>query len=389
LAKNPDDRQQNAEELSDELRNSSHQIFIPLAITGPEAEAQYDLIDGAAVSPGPGEHEETAESNLRLVKRRRRRFAVAAAAALVAVIAAAALWGLPSASSRRNPADVSANVVAAPSLSPEAAPAIGSDPDSLELAARTPAQNNNAGGASTPGAQATPGSTQQTQPTLDSARQAQAANPAAPNNKAVAQTATLPTPSPAPAPIPPRAQPQMPPAPSPDIALKRSQQLASEPDLSQGPVKERDGGRQRRENDSAIGDPDPGQSGDMDRESDRNYEYNPPRRRNNDTFNRRRMPDPPNRDAGNRDGANDYQDDSGSVGPKLYQWSGRVNNEREITIELPGVPGTVEIPRAYRDRVGVIEPPSANNRWSCVVLRILGRGGVSFVIRWWPSARKA
>ena len=181
----------------------------------------------------------------------------------------------------------------------------------------------------------------------------------------------------------------MPPAPSPDIALKRSQQLASEPDLSQGPVKERDGARQRRENDSAIGALDPGQSGDMDRESDHNYEYNPPRRRNNDTFNRRRMPDPPNRDAENRDGANDYQDDSGSVGPKLYQWSGRVNNEREITIELPGVPGTVEIPRAYRDRVGVIEPPSANNRWSCVVLRILGRGGVSFVIRWWPSARRA
>jgi hypothetical protein len=181
----------------------------------------------------------------------------------------------------------------------------------------------------------------------------------------------------------------MPPAPSPDIALKRSQQLASEPDLSQGPVKERDGGRQRRENDSAVGDPDAGQSGDMDRESDRNYEYNPPRRRNNDTFNRRRMPDPPNRDAENRGGANDYQDDSGSVGPKLYQWSGRVNNEREITIELPGVPGTVEIPRAYRDRVGVIEPPSANNRWSCVVLRILGRGGVSFVIRWWPAARRA
>ena len=96
-----------------------------------------------------------------------------------------------------------------------------------------------------------------------------------------------------------------------------------------------------------------------------------------------------NQDDGDREDRDDGHNDSDRLGPKLYQWSGRVNNEREITIELPGVPGTVEIPRAYRDRVGVIEPPSANNRWSCVVLRILGRGGVSFVIRWWPSARKA
>src|SRR5262245_59714025 len=174
---------------SEELRKASHQIFIPLAVTSPGAEDQYDLRDGTAVSVDPGENDETAESNLRLVRRRRRRFAVVAAAALVAIVAAAALWGLPSASSRRNPADVSANVVAAPSPSPEAAPGAGSDPDSLELAARTSAQNNNAGGASTPGAQATPGPTQQTQAPLDPARQAQAANSAAPNNKAAAQTA--------------------------------------------------------------------------------------------------------------------------------------------------------------------------------------------------------
>ncbi|MBO0861588.1 MAG: protein kinase [Chloracidobacterium sp.] len=382
LAKNPDDRQQYAEELSEELRKSTHEIFIPLAATSLEAEAQYDPNGGTAIYPSPDENEIT-ESDLRLVRRRRRRLAVAASAALVAAIAAAALWGLPSASSRRNPANVSANIVA-PSPSSDAAP---SKPDSLELAARTSAQNNNTGGASTTGPQATPSSTQQTQPAPDYARQAKAAN-LAPNTKSIAQTATLPTPSPAPAPIPPRTRPQMPPAPAPDIALKRSQQLASEPDVSQGPVKERDSGRQRRENASAIGDPDPGQNGDIDSESDRAYEYNPPRKRNNDTFNRHRIPDPPNRDREDRDGVNDYQEDSDIVGPKLYQWSGRVNNEREITIELPGVPGTVEIPRAYRDRVGVVEPPSAHNRWSCVVLRIIGRGGFSFVIRWWPSAHR-
>jgi hypothetical protein len=176
----------------------------------------------------------------------------------------------------------------------------------------------------------------------------------------------------------------MPPAPSLDIALKRSPQLASEPDLSQGPVKERAG--QSRENDSATGDSNPGQSGDMNSESQSDYEYNPSRRRNNDTLNRRRLPDPQNRDGEDRDGG---RDDSGRLGPKLYQWSGRVDNERKITIELPGVPGTVEIPRAFRSRVGVIEPPTANNRWSCVVLRVFGRGGVSFVIRWWPAAARS
>src|SRR5882672_5135500 len=360
LAKNPADRQQSADELSEELRTLSHQIFIPLAVTSPEAD-------------DPGENGETAESNLRLVRRRRRRFVVAAAT-LIALITAAALFGWPSALSRRNAADVSANLVAAASPSPEAAPAIGSDADSLELAASAPSQNNNGASASTPNAQATP----------DSTRQAQAANSAAPNNKAAAQTAIPPTPSPVPAPIPPRAQPQMPPAPSPDIALKRSTQPASEPDLSQGPGKERDGDGQRRENDSATDNSNPGQSGDMKPDSDRHYDYAPNRRRNNDTLNRRRLPDPPNRDEEDRDRGNGDHDDSGRIGPKLYQWNGRVDYQREITIELPGVPGMVEIPRAYRDRVGVIGPPSANNRWSCVVLRIFGRGGVSIIVRWWP-----
>jgi len=243
-----------------------------------------------------------------------------------------------------------------------------------------PAQNNNASGASAPGAQTAP----------ESAQQTQAANSAAPGNKAAAQTVIPPTPSPIPSPIPPKGSPQMPPAPALDIALKRSTQPQSEPDLSQGPVKER-GDAQRIENDSATGDSNSGRSGDIDPDSDRNYDYNPSRRRNSDTPNRRRLPDPPNRDREDRDSDDDDDDDddSGRIGPKLYQWSGRVDYQREITIELPGVPGTVEIPRAFRGRVGVIEPPSAANRWSCVVLRIFGRGGVSFVIRWWPAARNA
>src|SRR5262245_39468021 len=141
LAKNPADRQQSSEELSEELRNSSNQILIPLAVANPEAEDQYESGNGIAPSVDPVEDEETAESNLRLVRRRRRRFVVAAAATLIAVVTAAVLFGWPSASSQRNGADVSANVVAAASPSPEASPAAGSDADSLELAAGAPSQN--------------------------------------------------------------------------------------------------------------------------------------------------------------------------------------------------------------------------------------------------------
>ncbi|HKD36383.1 MAG TPA: serine/threonine-protein kinase, partial [Pirellulales bacterium] len=221
LAKNPADRQQSAEELSEELRTSSNQILIPLAVTNSEAEGQYDPVGGVAPFVDPAENEEAAESSLRLVRRRRRRFVVAAAT-LIAVVTAA-LFAWPSASSKRKAPDASANLVAGASPSPEASPAVGSDADSLELAANASSQNNNGSGVSTPSAQAA----------SDSARQTQAANSTAPNNKAVAQTAIPPTPSPAPAPIPLGTQPQMPPAPSPEIALKRSTQPESEPDISQ------------------------------------------------------------------------------------------------------------------------------------------------------------
>jgi serine/threonine protein kinase len=374
LAKSPDDRQQSAEDLSEELRASSNQILIPLAVANPEAEDQYAFGNGIAPSVDAVENEETAESDLRLVRRRRRRIAVAAAATLIAVVTAAVLFGWPSASSRGKAVDMSASVVGTPS--PEAAPAVGSDADSLELAAGASSQNNNGAVVSTPGAQAAP----------DSARQLQAANSAAPSNKAVA---IPPTPSPAPAPIPSGARPQMPPAPSPEIAINRAPQLESEPDPSQGPDKENNGGSHQRENDTATGDPNHRQSDDMNRDSDRDDGYAPNRRRDNGGINRRRLPDPPNRDDGGREDGDDDHDDSSRVGPKLYQWSGRVDYQREITIELPGVPGTVEVPRAFRDRVGVIEPPSANNRWSCVVLRVFGRGGVSIIVRWWPAARKS
>jgi hypothetical protein len=180
----------------------------------------------------------------------------------------------------------------------------------------------------------------------------------------------------------------MPPAPSPDIAAARAPQPDSDPDLAQAPSRERDGGGWRRENETTNGNPSRSSNGAAGSDSDRNDDNDdrePNRKRNDDAGGYRRLPDPPNR--GGRDDDDDDRFDR--IGPKLIQWSGRVNYEREIKIEMPGVPGTVEIPRAYRDRVGIVEPPSAHNQWRCAVLRVFGRGGVSIVIRWWPAARNA
>jgi serine/threonine protein kinase len=74
------------------------------------------------------------------------------------------------------------------------------------------------------------------------------------------------------------------------------------------------------------------------------------------------------------------------MGPTLISWSGFVNHERTVTLELPGTPGTVEIPRSYSRKVGMVEPPTSDNGWRRVVLRIIGDGEVSIVVRWWPQS---
>lgn len=68
----------------------------------------------------------------------------------------------------------------------------------------------------------------------------------------------------------------------------------------------------------------------------------------------------------------------------MIPWQGYVNGSREVTLELPGVPGMVDIPQSFRKRVGIKEPPSPSNGWRRAVLRVFGNGDVSLVIRWWP-----
>ncbi|MFN7930828.1 MAG: hypothetical protein U0Y68_23465, partial [Blastocatellia bacterium] len=70
--------------------------------------------------------------------------------------------------------------------------------------------------------------------------------------------------------------------------------------------------------------------------------------------------------------------------PKVIPWQGRVNGSREVMLEMPGVPGMVDIPHPYRKKVGIIEPPSPSNGWRRAVLRVFGNGDVSLIVRWWP-----
>lgn len=75
--------------------------------------------------------------------------------------------------------------------------------------------------------------------------------------------------------------------------------------------------------------------------------------------------------------------------PKLYSWRGEVDRVRHVTIEMPGEPGTIQIPRDFRKRVGVVEPPSPSNGWRRVVLRVFGDGLVSVILRWYPNRRSS
>jgi serine/threonine-protein kinase len=72
------------------------------------------------------------------------------------------------------------------------------------------------------------------------------------------------------------------------------------------------------------------------------------------------------------------------IEPKVISWQGRVYGSREITLEMPGVPGMLDVPRNFRKKVGVVEPPSPSNGWRRAVLRVFGDGDVSLIVRWLP-----
>jgi serine/threonine protein kinase len=369
LAKTPGERQQSVGELARELRAAmSNQIIIPL-----KTETIVERLDRAFVNSDGASGaslEESPDEKMRLARRRRRRAAIAAAALLV-LSAGGVLLGrhLIKPQPTVNPEMMAASASPSPDLT--ATPAaedladLSSDEDAMETAARLLQEGIK--------------------------EMSTLANPTPqPSGSPIPLTATEPgTSRTAPGtqsaiinglPAPPKAQPQTPPMPAPSIVATRVVKPESEPDISQAPRKEEENSPQN------------GNSPDQN-DSDRSEGGYEDRHRANTSGVSRRPQRQPEREAraenDNRDDGSPYDDEGPlRIGPRLIQWNGDVFNERVIKIEMPGVPGTIEIPRVYRDRVGVIESPSHSNNWRYAVLRVFGQGPVTILVRWWPMSSK-
>lgn len=377
LAKSPDERQQSVQELAEEIRLASRQVVIPL-----NAEVPFDVQSA----------EETAElDRLMLVRRRRRRVAVAAAV-VVLVVLASAIFGRNWLASRALPLIGGTKELAAmPSPSPSAT--VPSDLDSLELAAQLPADPltgnhpNSGPVAKTTSSPSTAGS-QSAQPPSGQPGSSHSVfthtGVGSTKNPAKSQTQT--TPAPASVSVS-KPQPQTTPMPTPAVTATRTPQATTQ---SSQPTGQPTGAKSQRAPDERRNAPRNDDT--MARASNEDASREVAASRRDRIANNR------DRDEGNfRRDSSDYENggrgsigrqEAEQIGPKLIQWSGRVNGECEVLIDLPGTPGTLEIPRVYRNRVGVIEPPSASNRWRHARLRVFGDGGVSFVVRWWPLANQ-
>jgi len=383
LAKNPDERPQNIEELTEELRYGARQIFVPLQTAG---EANQEEVEGTP---------EDDFDRLMVARRRRRRIALAAAAIVLVAAATGLLLGKNWLGSRF--AGVSSPNVASMTPSPSPSPSPGnsaapaSDADSLELAAHLPLERapNSAVGAPGNGS----GNKNASPQANASANQPAAKSLPADATSAPAKPVTNPAPSTKAAAKsgPPRqvaAKTHSHSTSSASAAASRAPQTNNPPkqtEVAQAPPKAENNPPKPREdnpvaenasNTASNAEPPPVSRRDRIA-NNRNDTFG--RERNESAGNSRRNPRIDNTDAEN---APDVE----HLGPKLIQWSGSVNREREVTIDLPGVPGTLEIPRVYRDRVGIVQPPSASNHWRTATVRVFGQGGVSFVVRWWPMS---
>jgi hypothetical protein len=405
LKKNPIERQQSVGEFAAELRAGVNQIVIPLQHTLEEEE---ETVSSNLVLASEANVLFESDEQLNLTQGRRRFTAVAAVSLFLIFSTAGLLLARHLNGSGRAPSADPGNIAATASSSPAATTSQNSangvssplsDADALELAARgsqgyvpivspshTPPVKT----------QAIETNTVHTRPAVKSHSKGKEQK-----RPIVARTDFPP---------PPSAKPQSPPAPSPAITANRVPQPTSEPDIAQAP-------RRRDENSVRKSEPNdnidnrrpqydrPGARGprrdreleakrrgpvdsDRDDHSDDDSDDDSEQDRSDRDRKERQKKDKDKRDDERRD--DDRRDDDEEwdrIGPKLITWRGSVDEERVIKIEMPGVPGTIEIPRVYRYRVGVVEPPSHSNRWRCAVLRVFGRGSVSILVRWWPMAR--
>jgi serine/threonine protein kinase len=369
LAKNPPERQQSVGELDRELRaGMSNQIIIPLKTETIVHKLNQTFPDGEYVPDAS--LAEAADESSRLARRRR---AYVVTASLLLLLAVGVLFGRHLLRTQPKTAEMASNsVLPAPGMT--ATPAAGeenqadssSDEDAMETAARLLQE-----GIKEMTSLTNPTPQPQTSPTPNIA--ANASETIAGGIDAGGPLA------------PPKVQPQTPPMTDPPIIATRLVKPESEPDVSQAPK------NNAARNNELEGSANNGTAPDNE-STERNDGVLEDRQQENSPANHRRLHGRSERaDRGenyNRNAAPYDEDEPQRLGPRLIQWNGDVTSERVITIEMPGVPGTIEIPRAYRNRVGVIESPSHNNNWRYAVLRVFGQGPVTILVRWWPMASK-
>lgn len=386
LAKTPDERQQSISELSEALSRSTRQIVVPLQSDRAVESGVISMFESDASEAD--ESEEIIIDRARLVRRRRRRVALAAAALIVAAIAVGGMLGkdwLASTAGQLMAGNSVSNSQSSGSIQ-GGQNSFLSDADYLEeLASQLPyggispkpslpqtAQNNSTHSVAVVSPIIKPGNT-------------------SPNVTAKVATPTAPKPAPLPTPQSAKSQKQAAQNSAPVTPAVRPSSPANQPvgqssEVAQAKSNAGENASVRRENDNSSGQPNSNSGNVVTPPTAGRDRIASNRSRNDEDDNYRRHPNSRSQEPDdNIDDGEPYREEPRQIGPKLIQWSGSVNREREIIIELPGVPGTLEIPRVYRNRVGMVEPPSASNRWRCAKLRVFGKGGVSIVVRWWPS----
>lgn len=370
LAKSPEDRQQSVQELADQLQANARQVVVPLlpAMSADGALSDVDAgTDAASVD------------RLVLVRRRRRRVAVAAVAILFVMLASAML-GRHWLASRALPLLESA----LPGASPTPEELIASDADSLELAAQLSGEVL-AGGAANNSPAISNHSSAQPQASGFTASTVTAGKP---NSTAPVNSSGAVRPAPTPLSAKPSPSNSTPAAPSgviakppqtPNLPVNPSENASTRQKTDERKIRQREQNSSANTSNGTVAREE-SSAAKRDRIATNGTRTEEPQPRQQD--NQRE----PQESVSDDEEPDDAGNDSQQIGPKLIQWSGRIRGEREVTIDLPGTPGTLEIPRVYRNRVAMVEPPSASNRWRFARLRVFGDGGVSFVVRWWPNS---
>jgi eukaryotic-like serine/threonine-protein kinase len=367
-------------------------IFVPLtgAFASPTPDSDSATPRAAAFGPGfadagqetePGEAEREVfpshASQLQTVRQRRRRTTLATAA-VVAFCSAALLVARPWIAGREAPPEQAASYSSpSPADSPPPAPDTAG-----QLAANAPTD------AQTRGASA-PSNSDSPQPDAPSSRPhessrnqfgsrpaARRETPAPAKAAAARATAARPTAStPKSSSPPPVSSPRPASVPSPTVADSRLPEPSGTPEVIAAPPRPTPAPAPAPAQAEVASD-----SRRDDRGERRDDDWRRSDERGNDgRDNAARYPNPNSRREPPRD--------EPESGPKLYAWKGEVSRERQVTLEMPGEPGTIEIPRDYRKRVGVVEAPSPANGWRRAVLRVFGDGFVRFIVRWSPNRR--